>query len=72
MEALSSASKERPWMTWCVERMGSTLLMLLFLWMARSCWRTARANQKLALGDALEYSAAERRGLLLPMHRDRR
>lgn len=55
-----------------MERMGSTLLMLLFLWWARSCWRAARANQKLALGDALEYSAAERKSLLLPMHRDRR
>jgi hypothetical protein len=56
-----------PWTFWLLERGLSSLFVLLLLWCASNCWRTARSNQKLALGDALDYAQAERRGLLLPL-----
>lgn len=55
------------WTYWLLERGVCSLLLMLLLWCLSSCWRTARSNQKLALGDALEYAQAERRGLLLPV-----
>lgn len=55
------------WTSWLFERSLGSLFMLLLLWCVGSCWRTARSNQKLALGDALDYVQAERRGLLLPL-----
>lgn len=55
-----------PWTFWLLERGVCSLLLMLLLWCLGNCWRTARSNQKLALGDALDYAQAERRGLLLP------
>ena len=56
---------EYPRVYWAIEKLVGSLFLCLFAWCARGCWRTARANQKLALGDAMDYN--ERRGLLLPV-----
>lgn len=66
-QSMASLIESYPWTFWLLERGLCSLLMLLLLWCMRSCWRTARANQKLALGDACDYAHAERRGLLLPL-----
>lgn len=71
METLSEAADERPLTTWFVEKFGTSIVIFFVLWCLRSCWRTARANQKLALGDAADYTASERRGLLLPVSHSR-
>lgn len=55
-----------PWTGWLVERAVCSLLLMMVLWCLGRCWRNARSNQKLALADALDYTQAERRGLLLP------
>lgn len=61
-----------PVAAWVAERLVGSLVMLLALWALRTCWRSARANQKLSLSDFSEFSARNRaqpecRGLLLPI-----
>lgn len=58
-----------PTATWVAERAVWSIAMLIFLWVARTCWKSARANQKLALSDFSEYNRgrSECRGLLLPV-----
>jgi uncharacterized membrane protein YqjE len=60
-------TQNRTWGIWLLDRFGITAVVLLLLYCLRGCWRTARANQKLALADTLDHTAAERRGLLLPI-----
>ena len=67
MRGLQAMAAERPWLVWSAEKFGTSLVIFFVLYCLRSCWRTARANQKLALGDAADYMASERRGLLLPL-----
>lgn len=59
-----------PTAAWVAERMVWSFMMLLLLWAARACWRSARANQKLSLSDFSEYnrSRPECKGLLLPIN----
>ena len=62
------ALEEYPKTAWLIEKVVGTLFVCMAGWALRSCWRHMRANQKLALGDAVDYVASERRGLLLPIH----
>lgn len=64
---METVMNDYPKTMWLLERFLGSLLIFFFLWVLRICWRTARQNQKLALGDVYEYSMAERRGLLLPV-----
>jgi uncharacterized membrane protein YjfL (UPF0719 family) len=41
-----------PYATWAMERFVCSLLVFIVLWLMTKCWRTARTNQRIALGDA--------------------
>ena len=60
--------EEYPRTYWLLERFVCTVLLCFVGVILRTCWRHMRANQRLALGDAFDYVASERRGLLLPVH----
>ena len=60
-----------PRVAWLLDRCIWSLAGLLVLFLARACWTRARVNQKLALGDGVNFACAERRSLLLPVHRAR-
>ncbi len=64
---METLQEERPWVAFLLDRAVTAVVVLSVLVCVRACWRTARANQKLALGDAADYTASERRGLLLPI-----
>ena len=64
-------AETHPTSAWLLEKVFGSLLIFCFCWAISGCWRSARANQKLALGDAYDHIAGgrreERKSLLLPM-----
>ena len=66
---MEAFAEERPRVYWVVERSLGSLLIFALCYAASCCWRAARANQKLSLGDPADYQSSERRGLLLPVAR---
>lgn len=63
-------AESNPITAWVLERLLVSGILFCFLWLLRTCWRGARANQKLALVDTFEYTGinhSERRSLLLPV-----
>ena len=69
MDFLSELYETNPTMMWILEKLLTSTVVFFILFLLRSCWRSARANQKLALADAYDYSrvGSERRSLLLPL-----
>jgi len=66
METELSASY--PTTLWIAEKSFGSIVIVFIAWLLRGCWRTLRANQKLALADYDSHSRhSERRGLLLPI-----
>ncbi|MBE35382.1 MAG: hypothetical protein CMI16_07490 [Opitutaceae bacterium] len=53
---------------WVFEKVVGSLLVCVVFCVLRGCWRAARANQRIALGDVFDQTTdkRERRGLLLP------
>ena len=71
MESLfSDLYATRPTTMWLLEKLFTSAIVFFFLYMLRGCWRSARANQKLALADAYDYTrlGREQRSLLLPVN----
>ncbi len=67
----------RPWtLGWLAERAVASLVVFTVAWSLRWCFNGLRANQRLALGDAVEMrrggffsgGAHEKRALLLPIN----
>jgi hypothetical protein len=54
-------------LNWVLDRLFGSVVLFCVFFAIRFCWRSARANQKLALADALDYRHSERRSLLLPV-----
>jgi len=69
MDFLSELYETHPTTMWVLEKLLSSAVVFLVFFLFRSCWRSARANQKMALADVYDYSrsGSERRGLLLPV-----
>lgn len=64
-----------PYTAWALERVLCSAMVFSLLWCTAKMWRTARANQRTALGDKdtpLGRLAAsfERKGMVFPGRRD--
>lgn len=71
LRAMENLVESYPRLFWAIEKLFGSLVTCALLCCLRACWRSARANQKLALSDVCDYSLAEYghaecRGLLLP------
>lgn len=69
MDFFSELYETHPTMMWLIEKLLSSAVVFFVFFLFRSCWRSARANQKMALADIYDYSrlGSERRSLLLPL-----
>ena len=64
--------EEWPFVLWMLDRVVGSAVFCGVVVCVRRCWKQARENQRLALGDGVDHRASERRSLLVTVHRDRR
>ncbi len=66
VQSFLKMSGEYEWTYWVVEKIGGSVLVCIAFCILRGCWRAARANQRIALGDVYDCGdKREKRGLLV-------